>query len=253
MVEIYKSGPVLPSNANAKVYYHAPAVQVRQESVAPKPIGIIGLLRWVYGDQRAHEVSLRLTAREFNLGFASANGTFDRIEEMGVMISGSGPVGQDLDPAALAVHETVCDYAGKGQEQATRAGAVVLYACAGFEPGVLSELPPLRCYDLNKCSYWADDQRLSFIPSNMLRKPACYDGPYIRKGQACDIAFSRDHAIHANELKKWEIWACGLEEIHAMIPRLHRWILKPFELPPFVKRMPDPVENSLYGLCNQIV
>ncbi|TLP42664.1 hypothetical protein FDK21_19315 [Cohaesibacter sp. CAU 1516] len=244
MVEIYKSGPVLPSNATAKVYYHAPAVKARQESLEPKPISIVGLLRWVYGDQKADRVS-GYQADDAVLGFANANGTFDRIEEMGVMISGSGPVGQDLDPAALAVHETVCIYAAMGQEQAMRAGALVLYARAGFEPGVLSELPALRCYDQGKCSYWAGDQRLSFIPKNIMRKPCGYDGPYIRKGQACDIAFSRDHASHANELKKWEIWACGLEEIHAMIPRLHRWALKPFELPPFVRRVQDPVESLL--------
>lgn len=251
MVEIYKSGPVLPSNATAKVYYHAPAVQVRQESAAPKPIGIVGLLRWVYGDQKADRV-IGYQADDAVLGFANANGTFDRIEEMGVMISGSGPVGQDLDPAALAVHETVCYYAGMGQEQAMRAGAVVLYARAGFEPGVRSDQPALSCYSARQASYWAGDERLSFIPKNIMRKPAGYDGPYIRKGQACDIYFSRDYETYNNELKKWEIWACGLEEIHALIPRMHRWMLKPFELPPFVKRMPDPVESSLYGLCKHL-
>ena len=243
MVVVYKSG-IENGPRTGGVISRAPVAPVTAERSAPKPISIVGLLRWVYGDQKADRV-IGYQADDAVLGFANANGTFDRIEEMGVMISGSGPVGQNLDPAALAVHETVCIYAAMGQEQAMRAGALVLYARAGFEPGVLSEQPPLRCYDLGKCSYWADDQRLSFIPKNIMRKPCGYDGPYIRKGQASDISFSRDHVTYANELKKWEIWACGLEEIHAMIPRLHRWTIKPFELPPFVRRVQDPVERSL--------
>lgn len=200
-----------------------------------KSIDVVGLLRWVYSDQKADKISTAMMADDEAVGFAGGGSAFDQLESLGVLVRGGGFAGSDLHPDALAIHEAVCAYAAEGKEQAERAGMVVLYARAGFEPGVKSAEPGFRVVNARSTSYWSGKKELSFIPSTNVKKPMGYEGPSYKRGQASDILLVKKDDSHANELKVWTIWGCGLEEIYDRIPALECWKLRPFKLPDFVK------------------
>ncbi|MCV6548573.1 MAG: hypothetical protein OIF56_15045 [Cohaesibacter sp.] len=235
MVLVYKSGSNAQFSVPGSVDSHRPLLPVNAADVVTS-IDIQGLLRWVYCDQKADKVAPSILADVDAVGFAGGGCAFDQLEQLGILVRGGGNVGNDLDPDALAVHEVVESYAAMGKDQSMRAGALVLYARAGFDPGVYSEVPSYRCVDLGKTSYFIDNEEIDFIPNLKIRKPSGYEGPAIKKGQACEVRLARDYESHDNELKKWELWASGLEELYALIPVLRRWKMRPFKLPAFVKR-----------------
>ncbi|SNY94075.1 hypothetical protein SAMN04515647_4399 [Cohaesibacter sp. ES.047] len=234
MVIVYKSGMKQGASDNCGVLS---VQQERRDRDAarglPARVSIEQLLEWVYSAQKADKVSGLMV--EDVVALAGGGWVFDRIGELGCMIDGGGPAGQDVDPDALAIHEAVCAYAALGKVEAMRAGLVVLYARAGVRPDVLTDEPPMRCYDRASYSYWAGDVELDFIPNSKMRRPAGYDGPFVRKGQACDVMFVRDYQTHENRLILWQDWAAGLEELHGRMPPLNGWRLRPFSLPAFVR------------------
>ncbi|WP_319532847.1 hypothetical protein [uncultured Cohaesibacter sp.] len=233
MVVVYKSGVRQGASENGGVLSVQQERRDRAVDWTAPHISIDRLLEWVYGSQKADKVSGRMADDRAVMEIGGWE--FAGLDQLGVLVDGGGPAGQDLAPDALAIHDAVCAYAALGKVEAHRAGLVVLYARAGTRPDVLSEDPLLWCLNLRTYSYWAGDVELDFIPKTIMRKPVGYEGAFLRKGQACDVMFVRDYATHENRLKLWGDWAAGLEQLHARMPALRDWRLKPFTLPAFVR------------------